>query len=119
MPKSDPDEEEESSDRDEEEETPQQMLLQPKAPVLALAAAKAELPRDAEASKYSLLFYKATTSYGVRQRFDAKKQILSVCKKGTAQKTLETIAQSAIKKLNEGETESLVKAWVQEQMQKL
>ena len=53
-------------------------------------------------------------SFGVRQKFFAKKQIFTVAHPGNdwSKARLEKIADKAIKKLNDGEGESAVKAWV-------
>lgn len=69
--------------------------------------------------KYTIMYYKANNSFGVRQCFGDKKQIASVCKKGVSKDNLEDVANKAKEKLEEGLAEEVVKAWVVAKVQTL
>ena len=73
-------------------------------------AAAADVPDLGK--KYTIMFYKANNSFGVRQCFGDKKQVASVCKKGVSKDDLENVAKKAKEKLEEGLAEEVVKAWV-------
>ena len=69
--------------------------------------------------KYTIMFYKANNSFGIRQCFGDKKQIASICKKGAKKDDLENLAKKAKDKLEEGLAEEVVKAWVVAKVQAL
>eukprot|EP00974_Lingulodinium_polyedra_P067752 6559112-Lingulodinium_polyedra.AAC.1 len=62
------------------------------------------------------MFYKANGSWGVRQKFGAKKQVMSVCKTKAPADALEAIARKCLEKLNQGDEVSDVRAWSKEQL---
>lgn len=51
---------------------------------------------------YCKMYYKRNNSFGLREKFGDKKQILSICRKGKAKGKLEAIADEALAKLNSG-----------------
>ena len=57
------------------------------------------------------MFYKSTNSYGIRQQHGDKRQIFSICKKGTHLVDLTAIADQALAKLAAGAGEDVVKGW--------
>lgn len=59
------------------------------------------------------MYYKQNNSFGVRQLFDKKRQIISICKRGQTKEMLQALADQAKIKLNSGKEEDDVKAWVQ------
>ena len=61
---------------------------------------------------YGKMWYKNSHAYGIRQRFLAKKQVFTVACWTWKQSDLEKIADEAISKLERGEGEEVVKAWV-------
>ena len=82
----------------------------------ASASAPAVRPRRAGtpvSRTYTVMYYKANNSFGVRQLFGEKRQVLSVCKKGVQKDVLQSWAEKAQAKLNKGEEESEVKTWLQ------
>lgn len=63
--------------------------------------------------RYTVMYYKQNNSFGVRQLFDKKRQIISICKRGQTKEMLQALADQAKIKLNSGKEEDDVKAWVQ------
>ncbi len=61
--------------------------------------------------QYCMLYYKSANSFGLRQKFLAKKQIFSVGGKKYPTCKARTIATEALRKLNAGEGEEDVKGW--------
>ena len=69
---------------------------------------------------YTKMFYKSNNSFGLRQAFGEKKQVISVCKKGVAKIDLENVADRALIQLNKGTAvEADVKLWVQDKLAQL
>lgn len=79
----------------------------------AAPAVRARRVSEGGSARYTVMFYKQNTSFGVRQLFDKKRQIISICKRGQTKEVLQDLADQAKSKLNKGEAESEVKAWVQ------
>ena len=74
---------------------------------------KARRVSDDAPGKYTVMYYKQNNSFGVRQLFDKKRQIISICKRGQTKEVLQALADQAKIKLNSGKEEDDVKAWVQ------
>ena len=73
---------------------------------------KARRVSDDAPGKYTVMYYKQNNSFGVRQLFDKKRQIISICKRGQTKEVLQVLADDAKGKLNKGQEESEVKSWV-------
>ena len=72
-----------------------------------------------EASKdrprYLIMHYKKNNSWGLRQKFGEKRQIMCVCKSKAPPASVEGIARECLVKLNAGEEPEKVKVWSKEQ----
>ena len=83
------------------------------------AGVKRKVAEEPVSKKYTIMFYKNTNAYGLRQLFGDKRQIFSVCKKGADVGALESLAKKAKDKLEAGLSEEVVKAWVVAKVQAL
>jgi len=61
--------------------------------------------------EYGLMFYKATWSVAIRQKFGEKRQVLSITNRNIDREELEEVAGKCIKRLKRGEAVDGVKAW--------
>ena len=76
----------------------------------------AQAPPTTEPPKFAIMFYKANGSWGLRQKYGAKKQVMAVCKTKAPADALEAIARKCLEKLNQGDEVSEVRKWSKEQL---
>ena len=81
------------------------------------AATAAAVPPAAK--RYTKMYYKGPNSFGLRQLFGEKHQVVSVCRKGCTKSDLELVADRALERLHNGGSEADVKAWVQARVAQL
>ena len=106
-------EEEKGEDEEEEEEEEKDKEVHPVPPAHPAAEGAGSFDK-----RYGKMWYKAASSFGIRQRFLAKKQIFTVAHPAGSwtKARLEKIADEAIRKLEvHGLGEGAVKDWVFEQ----
>ncbi len=82
----------------------------------SVPVARARRVSEGTPGRYTVMYYKQNNSFGVRQLFNKKRQIISICKRGQTKEVLQALADQAKEKLNNGKEESEVKAWVQGKM---
>ena len=81
------------------------------------AATAAAVPPAAK--RYTKMYNKGPNSFGLRQLFGEKHQVVSVCRKGCTKSDLELVADRALERLHNGGSEADVKAWVQARVAQL
>ncbi len=73
-------------------------------------------PQEVYSERYGVMYYKASKSIGIRQKFEGKNQCISFGGKklDLSEESLRGFADDCLRKLNNGETEAAVEKWAKD-----